>query len=110
TAGRSAPARRGFDAATSRRVPSKSTATSTYYDNADGSHTRRIAEVPVNYRDAAGNWQPIDTRLQAGADGRWHETANSLSVGLAPAADAPALAVVQLNPGGTRGTAESVGY
>jgi RHS repeat-associated protein len=89
--GRSARALVGFSARTSERLPSKSTATSDYFQNADGSHTRRMAQLPINYRDAAGGWRPIDTRLRSGSDGRWHESANSLAVDFASSAADPAL-------------------
>ncbi|HKT00126.1 MAG TPA: LamG-like jellyroll fold domain-containing protein [Rugosimonospora sp.] len=110
TVGRSAPARRGFDLATSVRVASKSSATSTYYDNADGSHTQRFAPGPVNYRDAAGQWQPIDTGLRVGPDGRWREKANSLSVSLAAAGDDPSLASLVVNPGSRSAAVQSLAY
>jgi hypothetical protein len=89
--GHSARALVGFSARTSKRLPSKSTATSDYFQNADGSHTRKMAQLPINYRDAAGGWRPIDTRLRSGADGRWHESANSLAVDFASSAADPAL-------------------
>jgi large repetitive protein len=100
TVGSSAPGLRGYDAKSSQRVATKSTATSTYYANADGSHTVRYAQAPVNYRDSSGAWQPIDTRMQASVDGRWHETANSLTLDTAPLADDTRLASVGF--GGTR--------
>ncbi|MFF7213164.1 LamG-like jellyroll fold domain-containing protein [Streptomyces sp. NPDC008238] len=62
------------------------------YDNADGSFTRSISQGRINYRDPSGAWRPIDTRLRAGADGRWHEKANSLAVDFAPSAADPVLA------------------
>jgi RHS repeat-associated protein len=91
TIGQSASGVRGFDARTSQRVASKSTATSSYFSNADGSFTRRLATGTVNYSDAAGSWQPIDTTLKRSSGGRWHERANSMNMQLAPAADDPAL-------------------
>ncbi|MFB9831444.1 LamG-like jellyroll fold domain-containing protein [Actinoallomurus acaciae] len=99
TKGRSARATVGFSARTSKRVAAKSTATSDYYRNTDGSYTRRLAEQPINYRAADGTWQPIDTRLRSGADGRWHETADSPAVDLAPSAADPALAHIAIGSG-----------
>lgn len=87
----------GFAAATSKRVAAKSTANSDYYQNADGSYTRRITEYPVNYRDPSGNWQPINTSVVKGAGGQWQEAANSLAVNFAPSADDPALVHVSLD-------------
>lgn len=97
--GPSTSAVRGFSARTSTRVPAKSTATSDYYRNADGSFTRKLSENVVNYRDAAGNWQPIDKALISAASGRWAEKANSLSVSFAGSAADPALASVGFGPG-----------
>jgi RHS repeat-associated protein len=93
----------GFSAKTSRRDAAKSTATATVYDNADGTHTRQVALTPVNYRDAHGDWQPIDTRVRRAADGRLHETANSLSVDFAPDSADPALASFRTGAGHTLG-------
>ncbi|MEU2286011.1 LamG-like jellyroll fold domain-containing protein [Streptomyces sp. NPDC013178] len=89
--GRSAGAT-GFDAKTSKRSATHSTRTETVYDNADGSTTRRISPTPVNYQVGKGRWAPIDVDVRAGPDGRWHETANSLTVDFAAKATDPALA------------------
>lgn len=70
----------GFNPRTSRRIAAKSTATSDYYQNADGTITRKFAEGPINYRDSAGLWQPIDTTLVQEPDGGWAEKANSIGV------------------------------
>src|SRR5690348_4509199 len=43
--------------------PGKRTATSSTYLNQDGSFTTVVAPQAVNYRDASGAWQPIDTTL-----------------------------------------------
>lgn len=80
-----------FSAKTSRRNAAKSSATDSVFDNADGTTTRQIAKMPVNYRDANGDWQPIDTRVQSGSDGRLHESANSLGVDFAPRSTDPAV-------------------
>ncbi|MEU7059926.1 LamG-like jellyroll fold domain-containing protein [Streptomyces sp. NPDC046197] len=81
----------GFSAKASRRIAAKSSATSDYFENVDGSVTRKIAQRPVNYRDSSGAWQPIDTGVQHASDGRWHEKANSLSVDFASSANDKAL-------------------
>jgi large repetitive protein len=91
--GLSAPAKVGFNAKTSKRVASKSTAASTYYRNADGTYTKRYSAGLMNYRDRSGNYQPIDTSLAKSSDGRWSERANSLKVGFAGYADDSDLAV-----------------
>ncbi|HEY0806904.1 MAG TPA: LamG-like jellyroll fold domain-containing protein, partial [Pseudonocardiaceae bacterium] len=90
--GPSATRQVGFDRKTSIRIAAKSTATVNYFQNADGSVTRKYSQTPVNYRDSAGNWQPIDTAVRWGTDGRWHETANSLAVDFAQSSTDPALA------------------
>jgi RHS repeat-associated protein len=97
--GLSGPGEIGYVAATSRMVAAKSTANSDYYQNADGSYTRRFAQGPLNYRDSAGNWQPINTSVVKGAGGRWQEAANSLAVSFAPSAAGPALVHVSLDSG-----------
>jgi RHS repeat-associated protein len=102
--GQSAKTRRGFDKATSVRVPAKSTATSTYYSNADGSYTREFRQGPVNYRDGSGGWQPIDTTVHKGGDGRWREAANSVEVAFAGFADAPD--VVSVRPDATHAVSQ----
>jgi hypothetical protein len=81
--GASATALRGFDAESSKRSAVKSGARFDYFDNADGTFTRRMAQGLVNYQDPAGRWQPIDTALSTAAGGRFRETANSLGVSFA---------------------------
>jgi hypothetical protein len=78
-------------------MAAKSTANSDFYQNADGSYTRRTAAGTINYRDSAGTWQPIDTSVVKGAGGRWQEKANSLAVDFAPSAADPALVHVSLD-------------
>ncbi len=102
--GRSGTEHRGFDARTSERIAAKSSATSNYYQNADGTFTRNLAPTTINYRDPSGNWQPLDTALVSAAGGRWAEKANSLSVSFAGSASSAALAQV-----GVSGS-ESFGY
>jgi large repetitive protein len=97
--GPSGSSRHGFDARTSKRVAAKSTATSNYFQNADGSYTRQLSQQQVNYQDSSGVWQPIDTALAPAAGGGWAEKANSLSVGFAGSAAAPALATVGFGAG-----------
>ncbi|WP_188285823.1 hypothetical protein [Streptomyces sp. CBMA29] len=76
----------GFEASTSKRSAAKSGARFDYFDNADGTFTRRMSQGVVNYQDAAGQWQPIDTTLERTSDGRLREGANSLGVSFATAA------------------------
>ncbi|MFC1434545.1 LamG-like jellyroll fold domain-containing protein [Streptacidiphilus sp. N1-3] len=90
--------RLGFNARTSKRVAAKSTATSNYFQNADGSYTRQLFQGAVNYRDSSGNWQAIDTRVQQGGDKRWHEKANGIGADFAPSAADPSLARFSVDP------------
>src|SRR5262249_3019357 len=71
------PAKKGFDAATSKRVPSMGTAKADVFQNADGTYTRRVYDRPVNFKAADGSWQPIDSALRVGGDRRLETTANS---------------------------------
>ncbi|MER6302340.1 LamG-like jellyroll fold domain-containing protein [Kitasatospora sp. NPDC001539] len=90
----------GFDARSSKRNAAKSSKTSDAFDNADGSVTRNISQTPINYQDASGNWQKVDTSLKNGAgDGRWHEAANSLAVDFAPKAADASLAALRTTGG-----------
>ncbi|MBB4690108.1 LamG-like jellyroll fold domain-containing protein [Paractinoplanes abujensis] len=72
-----------FDEKTSKRVPERSGERFTEFKNADGSVTRRLYGSRVNYRDAEGRYQPIDTDLTRRA-GRIETTANSITASLAP--------------------------
>jgi large repetitive protein len=83
TSGVSGIAQTGFDPRTSVRVAEKSSAFVTWYQNADGSFTRKVSQVPVNYKDASGVWQPIDTTLVKSSSGRWASRANSFGVSFA---------------------------
>ncbi|WP_317793048.1 ricin-type beta-trefoil lectin domain protein [Actinoplanes sichuanensis] len=70
-----------FDPVTSERLPEKSTATYTEFENEDGSITRQIHDSRVNYRAADGSYQPIDTSLTRNGD-RLDAGANSIDVSL----------------------------
>ncbi|MBK3573991.1 hypothetical protein JHN63_09190 [Streptomyces sp. MBT65] len=80
---RSGNASVGFDAKTSKRVAAKSGAQFDYFQNADGSFTRKMSQSRINYRDSSGTWKSIDTAVTKTADDRWHEKANSLGVSFA---------------------------
>jgi RHS repeat-associated protein len=86
----------GFSARTSVRVASKSTATSDYYRNADGSVTRRLAASPINYEAAPGTWEPVDTTVVRASGGRWREKANSVQVSFAGSGSAASLVSIGL--------------
>ncbi|GAA0734441.1 hypothetical protein GCM10010199_53540 [Dactylosporangium roseum] len=77
------PARKGFDAATSRRKAALSDAKADVFENADGTYTRRVYKNPVNFKAADGSWQPIDSTLKVGASRRLETTANAFKVSFA---------------------------
>ncbi|GAB3279628.1 hypothetical protein GCM10027589_06290 [Actinocorallia lasiicapitis] len=79
----------GFQERTSKRNAVKSSATSDYYDNADGTHTRVMSQTPVNYKDG-DTWKKIDSNLSATADGVTN-TANSHDATFANSAADPGL-------------------
>jgi RHS repeat-associated protein len=93
-----------FNAATSRRMASASTATSDLYQNADGTFTREVSAAPVNYKAADGGWRPIDTRVSVGADSRLHVGANRVSADFAQNAGDPTLVSIGVASG------QSLGY
>lgn len=80
-------------------MAAKSTATSNYFKNADGSYSRSYSLLPVNYRDPAGDWQPIDTHVVRGAHGRWAEKANSPAADFAATGSDAALARLTMSGG-----------
>jgi hypothetical protein len=99
TKGLSARGITGFSSRTSKLVAARSTATSDYYQNADGSYTRRYAEGPINFKNTSGQWQPIDTTVVKGASGRWQQKANSFSATFADTAASPDITSVGLSGG-----------
>ncbi|MEV7770029.1 LamG-like jellyroll fold domain-containing protein [Kitasatospora sp. NPDC086791] len=63
----------GFDPKASKRRADKSTETSDYYENPDGSYTREFHQSAVNVREANGNWQKPEHQLTQGQGGRWQQ-------------------------------------
>lgn len=92
---------KSFNAKTSKRNAKKSTATTDFYVNADGSTTVRHHSARSNFKAADGTWTPIDTDVQESADGRLEEQANSLGVDFAGRADDDALAGIDFGSGRT---------
>nr|WSW68819.1 polymorphic toxin type 24 domain-containing protein [Streptomyces sp. NBC_00995] len=90
---------KSFDAKTSKRNAKKSTATSDYFVNTDGSTTVRHYAGRSNFKGADGTWKPIDTDLTEDGDGRLQQTANSLDVEFAPDAGDQQLASVDFGAG-----------
>ncbi|MEU4652764.1 LamG-like jellyroll fold domain-containing protein [Streptomyces sp. NPDC023723] len=93
-----APGVTGFDAARSKELPAERDGFSRTYANEDGTRTTEVSPTPVNYRDAAGAWQPIDPALRADGDG-WRNTADAVGVRVDQRADAARLATVELSGG-----------
>ena len=59
------------------------TATSTTYDNGDGTSTVRIRQTAVNWLDPKSVWRAIDTRLQQKANGAYETTSSPVRVDIA---------------------------
>ncbi|MFJ2704355.1 LamG-like jellyroll fold domain-containing protein [Streptomyces sp. NPDC087428] len=90
---------KSFDAKTSKRNAKKSTATSDYFVNTDGSTTVRHYASRSNFKADDGTWKPIDTDLTRDGDGRLQQAANSLDVEFAPDAADQQLASVDFGAG-----------
>ncbi len=71
-------------------VASLRTENSRTYRAADGSLVARVSQDPVNYRDAAGAWRPIDTALRPDGSGGLETTASAADVSLPQSLDAAA--------------------
>lgn len=99
TTGKARGTAKSFDARTSKRNAKKSTATSDYYLNADGSTTIRHFTGRANFKDSDGSWKPIDTRLVEDKDGRLQQRSNSLDVEFAADAADQQLASVDFGSG-----------
>ncbi|MGW7363622.1 LamG-like jellyroll fold domain-containing protein [Streptomyces sp. NPDC054841] len=99
TTGKASGTAKSFDAGTSKRDAKKSTATSDYYVNADGSTTIRHYSGRTNFKGDDGAWKPIDTELVKDKDGRLQERANSLDVEFAPNAADQQLVSVDFGDG-----------
>jgi large repetitive protein len=82
-------------------VGAKSSATASWYQNANGSVTRRVSQYPVNYQVSKGVWAPVDTTLVAGTGGRLQEKANSVPISFAPASGAAGAAAPAAKPAPT---------
>ena len=58
------------------------TAKSRTFRGSDGSLVAELFPDEANYKDAAGNWQAIDTSLHSASDGGWQNGASSFSLSL----------------------------
>jgi hypothetical protein len=75
-----------------RELVADRTATTSVFQNADGTRTMRVYSNPVHFKEPNGTWGDIDTSLvKLNAAGRWTETANSGGVSFATMANDPAL-------------------
>lgn len=70
------------DPAPVSELPEKRTATSDTYELHSGRLETRVYGVPVNYKDAEGEWQPIDEGLEEADGGEIVNGANSVDVRL----------------------------
>ncbi|MFC3578469.1 LamG-like jellyroll fold domain-containing protein [Streptomyces yaanensis] len=101
TTGKAKATAKSFNPRTSERDAKKSTATSDFYVNADGSTTIRHYPGRTNFKAADGTWKPIDTSLVKDKDGRFEQDANSLDVEFAANAADRQLASVDFGGGRT---------
>ena len=93
-----------------RELTARRTATRTVYQLADGRLQAEVSATPVRYRDAAGRWRPIDTRIVPTGRGTYGNTAAGFAATWTARPDA--LVNVRLGssritvgvPGGTRVT------
>ncbi|WBB58179.1 polymorphic toxin-type HINT domain-containing protein [Streptomyces sp. WMMC500] len=92
------PAGSGFEPGRSRELPGERTAYSRTYANDDGTHTTETSPDPLNFRDADGEWYPIDTTLRA-RPGGWDNAADSVDVRLGDSAADTRLAGLRLPSG-----------
>ena len=81
-----------------QEIATARTQTSDSYQRADNTRYAVISADPVNYKDAEGKWQPIDSSLVADSSG-WHNTANEFSVHFS--ADSTSLSLVSISWSGT---------
>ncbi|MFL5833895.1 MAG: DNRLRE domain-containing protein [Solirubrobacterales bacterium] len=65
-----------------KEMVSRRTATSTTFLLSNGSLETELFEVPVNYKDDDGDWQPIEQELQQAPDGTVTNGANDFNVRL----------------------------
>ena len=68
------------------------------YENPDGTRTQRQSTQPLNVKDQAGNWHPVDPTLETDAGSkRVKAKRHPLNASFAPAADDPALVSVEVD-------------
>ncbi|SDC59148.1 PA14 domain-containing protein [Actinokineospora iranica] len=68
------------------------------YENPDGSRTQKHSTQPLNVRDQAGQWQPVDASLEVdGKTGRVKAKRHPLNASLGAWADDPSLVAVEVD-------------
>ncbi|MFC1413037.1 LamG-like jellyroll fold domain-containing protein [Streptacidiphilus sp. N1-12] len=80
-------------------LPSLRTATTSVFQNADGTRTMRVYSRPVHFRKSDGSWGNIDTRLVQDAAGRWTARADDQGSSFANTAADPAVVSWSLDAG-----------
>lgn len=88
----------GFQEGKSRELVEERTATSTVFENPDGTKTARMFSEPTYTRAKSGAMVPIDTRLARGADRRFRPAA-AMDVSIGDTATADAVATLNLGDG-----------
>jgi RHS repeat-associated protein len=63
-------------------LPAEDTATSQTFLLSDGSKETRVFSGPINYRNASGEWAPIEEELERSANGSFTNEANSFDLTL----------------------------
>jgi RHS repeat-associated protein len=117
------PRRAGFDESTRKRLPEKSGARMDLYTDAGGHLQGRYSAARVNFKNAQGDWTPIDTTLThrsgqfttSSFEGRfggtadvprYSETSNDVDVEVAGRSNDPSLII--LGPDGTHSVTQSL--
>lgn len=65
-----------------KEITSLRTRTSRTFQAPTGSFVAVVGQGSLNFKDAAGNWQPIDNKLSADGNGTFHNGANRYKVDL----------------------------
>ncbi|SER52083.1 intein N-terminal splicing region/RHS repeat-associated core domain-containing protein [Lentzea xinjiangensis] len=90
------PQVKGFDQKTSQELPERREEHRSTYRNADGTDTTVYSQSRVNFRDADGKWQRVDTGLKQDGTG-WRNAADAVTTRLAGRADASQLVTLELD-------------
>jgi RHS repeat-associated protein len=72
-----------------RELPELRTEDSDTFLRSNGTRAARISRTPINYRDSSGNWQPINTTLQAAPGGGLRDSTTELPVSLPSSLSSP---------------------